>query len=185
MTGKEIREVAIPIEKITDKIYSIRGHSVMLDRDLAELYEVKTKVLKQAVRRNIRRFPSDFMFELNREEFRKLRSQIVTSSWGGSRYLPMAFTEQGVAMISSVINSERAILVNIEIMRAFSQFRNMLVSHGDLKRKIEGMEKKYDAQFRIVFEAITQLIEEDEKPKKKIGYIKEGQTKYGKRSRKN
>jgi len=109
----------------------------------------------------------------------------VTSSWGGSRYLPMAFTEQGVAMISSVLNSERAILVNIEIMRAFIQLRNMLVSHGDLKRKIEDMEKKYDEQFRIVFEAITQLIEKDEKPKKKIGYIKEGQTEYGKRSHKN
>ncbi len=187
MTKKEVVEVAVPIEKITSKIFIIRGEKVMLDRDLAELYDVETKVLKQAVRRNIRRFPSDFMFELNKEEFKNLRSQIVTSSWGGSRYVPMAFTEQGVAMISSVLNSERAILVNIEIMRAFIQLRNMLVSHGALKRKIEAMEKKFDEQFRIVFEAITQLIEdeEDEKPNKKIGYIKEHQVKYGKRSRKN
>ena len=185
MTKKEGVEVTVPIEKITDKIYLLRGHNVMLDRDLAELYNVETKALKQAVRRNLRRFPSDFMFELNKEEFQNLRSQFVTSSWGGARYVPMAFTEQGVAMISSVLNSERAILVNIEIMRAFTQLRNMLATHGDLKRKIEAMEKKYDDQFRIVFEAITQLIEEDEGPEKKIGYIKEGQTKYGKPIRKN
>ena len=184
MTKKEVVEVTVPIEKITDKIYLLRGHNVMLDRDLAELYNVETKALKQAVRRNLRRFPSDFMFELNKEEFQNLRSQFVTSSWGGARYVPMAFTEQGVAMISSVLNAERAILVNIEIMRAFTQLRNMLATHGDLKRKIEAMEKKYDDQFRIVFEAITQLIEEDEKPKKKIGYIKEDQAKFGKRSQK-
>ena len=184
MTKKKVVEVTVPIEKITDKIYLLRGHNVMLDRDLAELYNVETKALKQAVRRNLRRFPSDFMFELNKEEFQNLRSQFVTSSWGGARYVPMAFTEQGVAMISSVLNSERAILVNIEIMRAFTQLRNMLATHGDLKRKIEAMEKKYDDQFRIVFEAITQLIEEDEKPKKKIGYIKEDQAKFGKRSQK-
>ena len=112
----------------------------------------------------------------------------MTSSsrqWGGTRYKPMAFTEQGVAMLSSVLNSDRAITVNIAIIRTFTRLRTMITSHDDLKRKIEAMEKKYDGQFQIVFEAITQLIEEDEKPKKKIGYIKEGQTKYGKRSRKN
>ena len=142
--------------------------------------------LKQAVRRNIKRFPLDFMFELTNEEFNDWRSQFVTSKSDkkGLRYKPMVFTEQGVAMLSTVLKSERAILVNIEIMRVFTRLRNMLVGHEDLKRKIEAMEKKYDKQFRIVFEAITQLIEEDEKPKKKIGYIKEGQTKYGKRSRK-
>ena len=181
------REISVPIEKITGKIYLIHGQKVMLDRDLAELYGVQTKVLKQAVRRNIGRFPPDFMFELTNEEFKDWRSQFVTSKSDkmGLRYNPMAFTEQGVAMLSSVLNSERAILVNIEIVRAFTRLRNMLVTHKDLKRKIEAMEKKYDEQFRIVFEAITQLIEEDEKPKKKIGYLKESQARYGKSRRKN
>ncbi len=187
MTRKEIKEVNVPVEKITAKIYLIRGQKVMLDRDLSELYGVQTKVLKQAVRRNIKRFPSDFMFELTNEEFKDWRSQFVTSKSDkmGLRYNPMAFTEQGVAMLSSVLKSDRAILVNIEIMRVFTQLRNLLASHENLTRKIEAMEKKYDEQLRIVFEAITQLIEEDEKPKKKIGYIKEGQNKYDKRSHKN
>ena len=177
--------VAVPIEKLTDMIYSIRRQKVMLDRDLAELYGVQTKALKQAVRRNIKRFPSDFMFELTKEEFKDWRSQFVTSSWGGPRYVPMVFTEQGVAMLSSVLNSERAIQVNIQIMRAFTQLRKMISTHKDLKRKIEAMEKKYDEQFRIVFEAITQLIEDDDNPKKKIGYIKERRARYGKSRRKN
>jgi len=185
MTSKGIKEVRVPLEQITGKIFLIRDHKVMLDRDLADLYGVQTKALKQAVRRNFNRFPPDFMFELKKEEFQNLRSQFVTSSWGGSRYVPMVFTEQGVAMLSSVLKSERAILVNIEIMRAFTQLRNMLTTHEDLKHKIEAMERTYDKQFRIVFEAITQLIEEDQKPKKKIGYIKEGQTQYGKTGRKN
>jgi len=182
MTKKEIKEVSVSIEKITGKIYFIRGQKVIMDRDLAKLYDVETKVLKQAVKRNIKRFPSDFMFELTKEEFQNLRSQFVTSSWGGSRYVPMVFTEQGVAMLSSVLNSERAIQVNIQIMRAFTQLRRMLATHGGLKRKIEAMEKKYDEQFAIVFEAIQQLLEEDEKPKKKIGYIKERKAKYGKKA---
>ena len=160
----------VPIERITNKIYLIRGMKVMLDIDLAELYDVETKVLKQAVRRNIGRFPEDFMFELSKEEFKNLRSQIVTSSWGGLRYLPMVFSEQGVAMLSSVLRSERAIQVNIQIMRAFTQLRQMLSTHEELKQKIEAMEKKYDQQFQIIFEAIKQLLETDEKPKKKIGY---------------
>ncbi len=175
----------VPIELIASKIYLIRGIKVMLDKDLAGLYDVETKVLKQVVRRNINRFPSDFMFELTKDEFNNLRSQIVTSSWGGARYLPMVFTEQGVAMLSSVLKSDRAIQVNIQIMRAFTQLRKMLSTHEDLKRKIESMEKKYDEQFQIVFEAIKQLIETDEKPKKKIGYtVKEKQKKYGKRGKK-
>ena len=159
----------------------------MLDRDLADLYGVETKVLKQAVRRNTDRFPSDFMFELTDTELKNWRSQFVTSKGDrmGLRYKPMVFTEQGVAMLSSVLRSKRAILVNIQIMRAFTQLRQMLLTHADLKKKIEAMEKKYDEQFRIVFEAITQLIEVDEKPKKKIGYLKEGQAKYGNRDRKN
>jgi hypothetical protein len=177
--------ITVTIVKITDKIYRIRGHKVMLDRDLAELYDVETKVLKQAVKRNVERFPEDFMFKLKKTEFDNLRSQIVTSSWGGTRYLPIAFTEQGVAMLSSVLRSKRAIQVNIQIMRAFTQLRKMLFTHKDLRRKIEAMEKKYDEQFQIVFEAIKLLFEEDEKPKKKIGYIKERQTSYGKSSRRN
>jgi hypothetical protein len=157
----------------------------MLDRDLAELYGVETAQLKRAVRRNRDRFPDDFMFELSKSELDNLRCQFGTSNWGGTRYTPFAFTEQGVAMLSSVLNSDHAIGVNIAIMRTFTRLRKMLVTHKDLKRKIETMEKKYDEQFRIVFEAITQLIEEDEKPKKKIGYLKESQAKYGKGRRKN
>jgi hypothetical protein len=160
----------LPAEAITSKIYIIRGHKVMLDRDLAELYRVKTKALKQAVRRNNKRFPVDFMFSLSNQEVKNLRSQIVTSSWGGSRYLPMAFTEQGVAMLSSVLNSERAIQVNIQIMRAFTKLRKMLVGYEELQKKIEAMESKYDEQFRIVFVAIKQLLHEDDQPKRKIGF---------------
>ena len=171
----------IPMERITSKIYLIRGQKVMLDRSLAELYGVKTKVLKQAVKRNIGRFPEDFMFELTKLEFDNLRAQIVTSSWGGTRYSPMVFTEQGVAMLSSVLNSDTAIKVNIQIIRAFTQLRQMLSTHKNLKKKIETMEKKYDQQFQIVFEAIKQLLEADAKPRKKIGFtVKEKQKAYGK-----
>lgn len=162
--------VIIPMESITSRIFWIRGMKIMLDRDLASLYQVETRVLKQAVRRNGTRFPDDFMFELSKEEFSNLRSQIVTSSWGGLRHVPMAFTEQGVAMLSSVLNSERAIQVNIQIMRAFTQLRTMLATHADLKEKIEEMEQKYDEQFRIVFEAIRQLLEEEAKSPRKIGF---------------
>lgn len=160
----------IPMETITGSIHQIRGLKIILDRDLAQLYSVETKQLKRAVRRNISRFPEDFMFELSPEELENLRRQIDTSSWGGTRYPPMAFTEQGVAMLSSVLNSERAIMVNIQIMRAFTQLRAMLATHADLKQKIEEMEQKYDERFRIVFEAIRQLLEEDAKPQRKIGF---------------
>ena len=187
MTKKEVKEVSVPIEKITGKIYLIRGHNVMLDRDLAELYGVETKVLKQAVRRNIDRFPSDFMFELTDTEFKNWRSQFVTSKGDrmGLRYKPMVFTEQGVAMLSSVLRSKRAIRVNIQIMRAFIKLRQMYISHKDLKRKIAAMERKYDEQFQIVFEAIKQLIDADQKPKRKIGYVKEKQATYGKKRTNN
>jgi hypothetical protein len=184
MAPKKIEMVSVPIGKITGKIYLIRGRNVMLDRDLAELYGVETKALKQSVRRNIDRFPSDFMFELTKTEFDNLRSQSVTSSWGGQRYLPMAFAEQGVSMLSSVLRSKRAVQVNIEIVRTFVRLREMLTSQKDLARKVKQIERKFDKQFQIVFEAITQLLEVDEKPKKKIGYLKESQTKYGKKSRK-
>jgi hypothetical protein len=173
----------IPIELIQQKIYLIRGEKVMFDRDLAMLYGVETKVLNRAVKRNIKRFPSDFMFRLNKQETEifsrcqigtlkddNLRYQIGTSSYGGRRYLPYVFTEQGVAMLSSVLNSERAIQVNIQIMRIFTSLRKMLLTHKELKEKIEKMEKKYDKQFRIVFETIKLLLKEDEKPKEPIGF---------------
>jgi len=144
----------------------------MLDRDLAELYGVEVKQLKRSVRRNIDRFPSDFMFMLSKKELENWRCQFGTSNniRMGLRYSPMAFTEQGVAMLSSVLNSKRAIQVNIQIMRAFTKLRTMLLTHEDLKRKIEDMEDKYDEQFRIVFQAIKQLLQEDDKPKRKIGF---------------
>jgi phage regulator Rha-like protein len=162
----------IPAELIEKKIYFLRNEKVMIDRDLAELYGVEVRALKQAVRRNIDRFPGDFMFELTREEEDSLRSQIVILKGRGrhSKYRSFAFTEQGVAMLSSVLKSEQAIQVNIAIMRAFTQLRRLLATHEDLRRKIEEMEAKYDEQFGIVFEAIRQLLEEDEKPKRRIGF---------------
>jgi hypothetical protein len=153
MPKKAIQKSIIPAETIASRIYFVRGQKVMLDRDLAELYGVQTKVLKQAVRRNINRFPFDFMFELTKEELEDWRSQFVTSNSDrmGLRYKPMAFTEQGVAMLSSVLKSKRATEVNIAIMRALVKLREMMTTHSDLKRKIESMEKKYDKQFQIVF----------------------------------
>lgn len=176
----------VPIESIVSKIIFLRGEKVLLDRDLAKLYGVETRVLKQAVKRNIKRFPSDFMFELSKEEFEDWRSQFVTSNRDkmGLRYKPMAFTEQGVAMLSSVLKSERAIEVNIAVMRAFVKLRQMLASNEDLARKLEEFEKKYDEQFKVVFDAIRALMVENEKPKRKIGFeVKEGGAAYGKKAR--
>jgi len=161
----------VPVERIENKIYLIRGQKVMLDLDLALLYGVKTKVLNQAVKRNIDRFPIDFMFQLNKSEFANLRSQIVTSSWGGLRKRPFAFTEHGVLMLSSVLNSKRAIQVNIQIMRAFTRLRQILATHKELREKIELMERKYDKQFRVVFEYIKSLLD-DGKRKDRIGFMK-------------
>ena len=161
----------ISVESITNRIYLVRGSKVMIDRDLAELYRVETKQLKRAVKRNIDRFPVDFMFELTNEEYNSLRCQFGTLKRGKhSKYALMVFTEQGVAMLSSVLNSKRAIQVNIQIMRIFSKFRKMLAGHEDLRQKIESMEEKYDRQFRVVFEAIRQLLKEDDHPKRKIGF---------------
>jgi hypothetical protein len=160
----------IKIINIESHIFEIRGKRVMIDSDLANLYEVETKVLNQAVKRNLARFPEDFMFQLTNEEDEILRSQIVTSSWGGRRTLPFAFTEQGIAMLSSVLNSDRAILVNIQIMRAFVKLREMIISHKDLAKKIADLENKYDKQFKVVFDAINQLIAVEIKPKRKIGF---------------
>ncbi len=165
------KKAVIPLERIESHIFLIRGQKVLLDADLAALYEVETKVLTQAVKRNIGRFPADFMFQLTKQEFNNLRSQFVTSSWGGRRYPPYAFTEQGVAMLSSVLNSERAARVNIEIMRTFVRLRQMLATNADLARKLAILEKKYDAQFRVVFDAIRELMTPPEPKKKRpIGF---------------
>jgi hypothetical protein len=164
----------IPLEVIEQRILLIRGQKVMLSTDLAELYQVEPRVLVQAVKRNIARFPQDFMFQLTEEEFSNLKSQIVISSWGGLRRArPYAFTEQGVAMLSSVLNSERAIKVNIEIMRAFVRLRRMVASHADLARKLDALEKKYDAQFKVVFDAIRQLMTPPESKRRHIGFLRE------------
>ena len=148
---------------------------------MAELYGVETKVLKQAARRNIKRFPSDFMFELTKNEFQNLRSQIVTSSWGGARYIPMAFTEQGVAMLSSVLKSDRAIDVNIQIMRVFTRLRQMVLDNEELRKELEELKQITDERFQIVFETLDQLITIENKPKKKIGFtVKEKVNSYSK-----
>lgn len=165
-------------EVIESKIYVIRGRKVMLDKDLAELYGVKTKSLNLAVKRNLFRFPNDFMFQLTKEEGH-LRFQFETSKpgRGGSRYLPYAFTEQGVAMLSSVLNSRQAVLVNIQIMRTFTKIGEIMGCHEDLRRKIEAMEKKFggkfqehDHQFRQIFQAIRKLLAPSPRPKRRIGF---------------
>lgn len=172
----------IPVERIEQKILLLRGQKVMLDRDLAELYEVRTSILKRAVRRNAERFPEDFMFVLNNHELTTLRCQFGTSktdSRGGTRYASMAFTEQGVAMLSSVLNSQRAIQVNIAVMRAFVRLRYILVNHADLARKLDELEKKYDKQFSVVFEALRELMQPRETQRKQIGFhVKESRRTY-------
>jgi len=165
----------VPVERIEKAILLIRGKKVMLDADLASLYGVETRVLVQAVRRNLGRFPEDFMFQLCKEEVDFLRSQIVTLKRGRgqhTKYLPYAFTEQGVAMLSSVLRSPRAIQVNIEIMRAFVRLRQMLASHAELARKLDALEQKYDVQFKAVFDAIRQLMVPPEPKRRPIGFRK-------------
>ncbi len=166
----------IPQQIIEDKIVIIRGQKVMFDSDLADLYGVATKVLVQAVKRNIKRFPQDFMFQLNESEFKDLRSQIVTStSWGGRRYPPYAFTEQGVAMLSSILNSERAIRVNIAIMRVFVKLRETLSTHKELAYKLSQLEhkiEKHDEEITLIFDAIRQLMTPPEPKRTKIGYLR-------------
>jgi len=177
----------IPTEQIERLILLIRGHKVMLDTDLAVLYGVETRVLVQAVKRNSNRFPTDFMFQLSDEEANLLRSQIVISKnrRGGRRYLPYVFTEQGVAMLSSVLNSERAVEINIEIMRAFVRLREMILSNKDLARKLDALEHKlesHDVHIRSLFEAIRQLMAPPEPTKRRIGFlVKEKAARYGKR----
>jgi len=150
---------SVAAEIIAAKILIIRDKRVILDTDLAVLYGTKTGRLNEQVRRNIKRFPEDFMFQLTKGEVLNLKSHFATSNWGGVRKLPRVFTQEGVAMLSSVLNSERAIMVNIQIMRAFVQLRRILLTNRDLKRKIEEMEKKYDKQFLIVFKAIKELLD--------------------------
>ena len=172
MKTRGVEMEIVPQQIVESKILFIRGKKVMLDRDLAALYGVETRTLNQAVRRNIKRFPEDFMFQLTKEEMGNWKSQIVISNKDkmGLRKKPYAFTENGVAMLSSVLNSERAIIVNIQIMRTFTKIREMLATHKDLQRKIEEMEKKYDYQFKIVFDAIKQMLASPEVKKKRIGF---------------
>lgn len=174
--------VSVSIEK---HIFLIRGHKVMLDFHLAELYGISTRVLKQQVRRNLKRFPDDFMFELTDEELSILRSQFVTSrsrGWGGRRYLPFAFTEQGVAMLSSVLNSERAIQVNIAIMRTFVKLREIISTHKELAHKLELLERrieKHDEEIHAIFEAIRELMTPPEPERKPLGFrVEERRAKY-------
>lgn len=159
------------VPAIENKVLLLRGERVMLDSDLAELYGVETKMLVRAVKRNAARFPASFMFQLNPDEFERLRYQIGTSKGrGGRRYAPYAFTEHGVAMLSSVLNSEQAIQVNIAIIETFVKIRRMLTEHAELSRKLAALERKYDAQFRTVFDAIRELMAGPEKPRRRIGF---------------
>ncbi len=166
----------VPVEIIQNKIYLIRGQKVMLDRDLAELYGVLTRNLNKAVRRNIDRFPPDFGFVLTKNEFQNLKFQFGTSRWGGTRKVPMVFTEQGVAMLSSVLTSKRAIYVNIQIIRVFTKLRELMLSHKDLAQKIEDLEikfqgkfKEHDQKFVLIFNAIKQLLTDKDEATKKRG----------------
>jgi len=172
----------LPLEMIENKIFIIRGQKVMLDKDLALLYNIATRELNKAVSRNRVRFPLDFMFQLTRSEFENLKFQFGTSSWGGTRKLPNVFTEQGVAMLSSVLRSDRAVLVNIQIMRAFVKLREIISTHKELAQKLKELELKietHDENITAIFEAINQLLVPEEKPKRKIGFeVKEKNYQY-------
>ena len=161
------------LQIIQSKIYTIRGYKVMLDFDLAELYQTETKILKRAVKRNIARFPPDFMFTLTGEEFTNLRCQIGTSSWGGSRYEPFAFTQEGIAMLSGVLRSDVAVQVNISIMRAFVLMRQMIINYEEILKRIEELEESTDAQFSEIYQALPRLLSKQEKDKERrpIGYL--------------
>ena len=165
----------IPVERIEQRILLIRGQKVMLDSHLAELYGVETGGLNRAVSRNTERFPADFMFRLTQREYRNLRCQFGILSWGGhSKYRPRVFTEQGVAMLSSVLRSQRAVQVNIEIIRTFVRLRRLLASHKDLAQRLDALERKCDGRFRQVFDAIRELMDGPEAPSKRIGFRTEG-----------
>lgn len=167
------KNLTLPDEVVISKIYLLRGHRVMLDRDLAELYDVTTGNLNKAVKRNLLRFPEDFMFQLTEKEFKDLIFQNGTSSWGGTRKLPYAFTEQGVAMLSSVLNSERAVLVNIHIIRVFTRMREMLSTHKDVLLKLEQLERKVvqqDDDIKLIFDYLKKLLNPKTEPIRKIGF---------------
>jgi len=171
--AKSTKSVMIPDELVMNKIYVIRGQKVMLDMDLAALYHVETKRLNEQVKRNELRFPVDFMFRLTKKEFDNLKSQFATSSWGGTRKLPLAFTEQGVAMLSSVLNSETAIRVNIRIIRVFTKMRALLLTHKDILLQLEKMENKiasHDNDIVVIFDYLKQLLNPPEPPRNKIGF---------------
>ena len=175
----------VSIETIASRIFYIRSMRVMLDKDLADLYGVETRVLNQAVKRHIKRFPDDFMFQLSKSEYESLISQFVTSKKagrGGVRKMPHAFTEQGVAMLSGILNSDRAIAVNIQIMRTFTKLRQMLLDNKNLKNELEELRQQTDERFQIVFETLDHLLSMGNKPKKKIGFmVKEKISTYGKK----
>jgi hypothetical protein len=164
------RRALIPPERIERTILLIRGHKVILDRDLAELYGVTTGNLNKAVTRNLDRFPDDFMIQLTADEFENLKFHFGTSSWGGTRKRPRAFTEQGVAMLSSVLRSKQAVAVNIEIMRAFVRIRELIAGRQDLILRLDALEARYDAQFRSVFDAIRALISDEDRQRRRIGF---------------
>ncbi|MBU4338739.1 ORF6N domain-containing protein [Patescibacteria group bacterium] len=178
---KEIKISLVPDERIETKIFFIRGKKVMFDRDLAELYGVETRALNQAVKRNIERFPEEFMFQLNKKETEIWQSQVLTSqtvisSWGGRRKVPLVFTEPGVAMLSSVLNSKKAIQVNIQIIKTFIKLREMIAGNKDLRIKIEELEKKYNKYFKAIFETLKSFSEDkkdqDKKIPNKIGFLR-------------
>jgi hypothetical protein len=171
--SKSTKEIMIPDELVINKIYIISGKKVMLDEDLAELYQVETRRLNEQVRRNIDRFPDDFMFRLTKKEFENLKSQIATSSWGGRRKLPLAFTEQGVSMLSGVLNSETAIRVHIQIIRVFGRMRELLLTHKDILLQLEKIERKlagHDDDITLIFQYLKQLLSPPQPPRRKIGF---------------
>ena len=183
MMAKATKAMIIPDELLMNKIYLIRGQKVMLDSDLAELYGTETKVLKQAVKRNRNRFPDDFIFELTQEEFESLRSQIVTSNKGrgGARYLPLAFTEQGVSMLSGVLNSETAVRVHIQIIRVFAKMRQLLLTHKDILLQLQKIEKNltgHDEDIQLIFQYLKQLLNPTQPPRNKIGFRRKDEKEY-------
>ena len=174
----------IPTEEvIISRIHTIRNQKIMLDFDLAEMYGIETKRLKHAVRRNIERFPEDFMFELTMEEFQNLRTQFASSSWGGSRYPPFAFTEHGAVMLASILNSETAVKASIFVVRTFIKLRQLISGYHELTERMDGLEEKYDSQFQQVIHALEGLAEKKKEPRKLIGF-KEDKIEYGKKSSK-
>jgi len=170
MEEKEETQALLPADRIEHAILVLRGEKVILDEDIATLYGVETKTLIRAMKRNLDRFPLDFMFQLTEQEVEILRYQIGTSRWGGRRYLPYAFTEQGVAMLSSILRSEQSVRVNIEIMRAFVRLRQVMTTRTDLARRLHELEHKYDGQFKVVFDALRQLMAQPEKANRRIGF---------------